>query len=54
MTFLILTYIFDMAAKKRNFYGVKKGSDFLNVSVISFLKIGNIEHTTLPWERTAS
>jgi len=28
MTFLILTYIFVMAAKKRNFYGEKKGLNF--------------------------
>jgi len=27
MTFLILTYVFVMAAKKRNFYGEKMGSN---------------------------
>jgi len=28
MTFIILTHIFVMAAKKRNLYGEKKGSNF--------------------------
>jgi len=37
MTFLIRTYIFVMAAKKRNFYGEKKGSIFVKNTRFRFL-----------------
>jgi len=40
MIFLILTYIFVMAAKKRNFYGEKKGSNLCEKCEIQiFVKI---------------